>query len=174
MITAAQWKSLLWLKPTDFRHPDKLQWSIVRALDAFIFQVGSKPKVISDWRPFDSAAKTTQQHPKGYAIDTDWGFEDPVIIWEKMRSSRLFSGMGVYRNQLGVVTFHTDTRVERTVQDPALWGVFITYPYNPATGTVVRHDQFVAADAVIDVLKKKGTIVALMVGTLLFVILKKL
>jgi len=172
MISPNQWNSLLYLKASHFKNPDKLAWTIVRNLDLFIQRVGSRPVILSDWRPYDAARGGKQQHFEGTSIDTTWPGQDPLRIWQEMLASKLFSGLGVYLNNVDAVSFHTDTRTDRTVDDPALWGDFITYPFDPARGKIVRRDQYVGAGLVLEAIKKKGTLPVLMAAALLFLILK--
>jgi len=175
MITDVQWQSLLYLNPSNFSITGRanLQWSVVRNLDLFIQRIGSRPVVLSDVRPYEAGRGRKQQHAEGTAIDTTWPGQDPLRIWQEMRGSKLFNGIGVYLNDLGAVSFHTDTRSDRTVEDPALWGDFITYPYDPVRQKNVRLDNYVGADLVLEAIKKKGASALLMAGALLFLILLK-
>lgn len=146
MISVEQWSRLHWLKRNNFNRPDYLDWSIVHAVDEFIADnIGIVPVILSDYRPND----LDSQHSRGLAVDMYWPELDPLEVWEKARASKLFSGLGIYLNKAGVVSFHFDTRVDRTVENPALWGRFIEQSDNPIT------KGYVGADLVLDALKKK-------------------
>lgn len=151
MIAREQWKSLLHLTPDYFRYPDQMVFDVVYGLDLAISSVGAKPINLSDYRPGDP-----RQHGLGRAVDVCWPDSDPLSVWQKLLALKVFSGLGIYLNDQGVVSFHVDTRLDRIPDNPALWGDFITYPYNPDTKTHVRADQYTTADAVIEVLKKKS------------------
>lgn len=155
MITDDQWKSLVYLQPSDFKNPDGLDFSIVQALDNFIHTVGSRPIFLSDWRPYDPE-NPNSRHYYGDAIDTTWPGRDPLQIRQQAIDSRLFSGVGIYYNDAGVASFHFDTRPNRTKEDPALWGGLITHPYSPQVGDHVRKTDYTTAQAVVDVIKKNG------------------
>lgn len=171
MISQAQWNSLLWLKPTHFKNSDKLTWPVVRNLDAVISKIGSRPVILSDWRPYETERGGIQQHFEGTAIDHVWPGQDPLFVWQVLRDSNLFTGLGIYINEVGAVSFHTDNRTGRTVTNPALWGNFIEYPFDPAQGKNVRKDNYVGAELVIDAIKKKGTTVGLILaGTLIYLL----
>jgi len=121
------------------------------------------PVILDDYRPGDP-----RQHGQGTAIDTTWPGADPVGLYNLAVGSRLFNGIGIYLNEKEQVSFHFDTRADRTPDNPALWGDFITYPYNPDTKTHVRRDEYTSAQMVIDVLKKKTTIAIVAVAALAF------
>ncbi len=150
MISTAQWASLLTLQRSQFRYPDKMQWSVVSALDQLANRIGSRPQVLDDYRPGDP-----KQHGKGLATDTYWPGVDPLNVWEHIKTSRLFSGFGIYVNEKGAVSFHTDKRIERTVTNPATWGDFIAHIYDAEDGEHKRQDNYTTAQAVLDFLKKK-------------------
>jgi hypothetical protein len=148
----SEWGSLLHLKPGDFKNPEKLDVSIVRALDLFIGRIGARPIIISDYR-----STGTGQHPLGRAIDTTWPGLDGQEINTKALASGLFSGIGVYVNETGEISHHFDSRTDRTPQNPATWGGIITHPYDPGSEEHVRRTEYVAMATVLDIIKKKGS-----------------
>lgn len=149
-LTSSQWALLRWLRPSDFVHPDQLHESVVFKLDALATQLDSKPVVLSDVRPDE---RTTSQHSptqEGRAIDTTWPGVDPLQVWTAARNSGMFSGLGVYLNEQGAVSFHFDTRRDRTPADPALWGSLIEPgPHGE------RVKNYTTANVVLDLVKKK-------------------
>ena len=161
-MNAADWKLLLYLRPGDFLCPDQMQSSIVIALDRFIGQVGSRPVIVSDYRPGD-----TGQHGRGFAVDTTWPGHEPLDIWSRAVSSRLFSGLGIYVNEVGAVSFHFDTRLDRNVSSPALWGAVITHPLDPDSGQHLQLNEYTTADVILDIIKKKGVVLIISLGVFL-------
>lgn len=158
-MTQSEFNNCLHLKPADFEYPDMLNPQVVLRLDQFISIMGIRPVILSDYRPDDE-----RQHGLGNAIDTYWD-ADPLIVWDKARGSQLFSGLGIYINQLGKVSFHFDVRPDRSPSSPALWGDTISYKYDPEKGEHVREDEYTTAAAIIDVIKKNsgsGVMVALL------------
>lgn len=160
MLTATQWQALIFLRPSDFKNPDGLDYSIVSALDRFTGRIGARPLVLSDYRAGDPG-----QHGQGRAIDVVWPELDPLEIHQAAMTSGLFTGIGLYVNEAGAVSFHLDTRTD-TLRDgaPDRWGGVITHPLNALTGEHERRTEYVAADIVIDILKKKGA------GSIIFLI----
>lgn len=151
MLTSEQWNSLLYLKPSDFQHPDGMQFSVVSALDQFIGRIGVKPQLLSDYRAGD-----LRQHGKGLAVDTYWPGQDPAAINQAAINSQLFSGIGVYVNEGGVASHHFDTRLERSLSNPATWGGIITHPLNPDTNQVQEAINYVGMADVLDLIKKNA------------------
>lgn len=167
MITAQQWAGFRDVKRAWFKYPDQMEFSIVSALDRFIGLLGSEPIVLSDYRPNDP-----KQHGRGLAADTIWPSEpDPLRVWELARASKLFTGLGVYLNDSGKVSFHFDRRTDRTPDDPALWGDFISHPFDPDLDDFVRVDDYTTADAVLAVLEKKSPALTLVVVVALWWVL---
>lgn len=165
MITTQQWNSLLHFKPGDFSHPEKLQFSVVQGIDRLAVRLGVKPKIIDDWRPF-SDNNPGSQHPKGTALDFTVPM-DSIEALAAIRASRLFTGIGIYTNELGVQSFHVDTRANRTVDAPATWGGIITRPVNEA-GQHVKRIAYVALAKVVDMVKKKSWSVSAVLLLILF------
>lgn len=165
MINASQWQSLRYYRPGDFRYPDKLQFSVVNALDILTANLGLKAHILSDWRPV-SAERPGSQHPLGRAIDAVWPGLDPLKVLSVVRASRLFSGFGLYRNEKGFHSFHLDTRTDRTPEKPATWGALIYRQPDPKTGVPVRTTEYTSLDSVVRFIStraKKGLGIGLMV-----------
>jgi len=162
-MLSKQWDNLLHLQPSYFQYPNEMDFSIVSALDRFIELAGSMPLNLSDYRPGDP-----RQHGLGRAIDTTWPNRDPLEIWNLARQSHLFSGLGIYLNDRGVVSFHFDTRADRAPDDPALWGDFITHSFDESTNSNVRQDEYTIAASVIDVIKKNKATNILVAASLMF------
>ena len=165
MITQGEWQSLLHLQPSHFRYPNNMEIDVVRGLDILIGAIGVRPIILSDYRPGDK-----KQHGKGRAIDTTWPGAEPMAVWDKAHKSRLFSGLGIYTNEGGYVSFHFDTRTERTVDRPATWGGQITHPFDPEVNGHIKRTEYTTVDAVIDQIKKKGTTVIAVLASLSFAI----
>ncbi len=144
------WNTLRNLREDQFKIPSFMDETILMALDSFISIVGENPKILSDFRNDDP-----RQHGLGLAVDTVFVQSDPLFIWENALASGLFSGIGIYLNEKNIVSFHFDTRVDRTPADPATWGDFISYPIDPDTNMPFRKDNYTEALAVIDEIKKK-------------------
>lgn len=163
MLTLNQWNSLLHLFPTDFRHPERMQWSVVKAMDDFIGIVKAKPIILSDYREPQPTEKESQHH-HGLAIDPYWPDLDPIEIWNAARAARLFHGLGIYKNEEDAVSFHFDTREDRTVDNPALWSGDIVHPYDPATRRHYKLISYYAWSYVVEYLKKKRVVISGIVG----------
>jgi hypothetical protein len=165
MIAAAQWQTLANLKPKDFITPDKLDWSIVSALDHFVTLIRATPKVISDYRVPDP--DTPSRHPTGRAVDTVWYNIDPVYVFQQARAFSEFDGVGIYVNESGGVSLHLDTTGERTT-----WGGIITRTVESG-----KEIAYTTADAVIELIRKKpvefGLVGLVLVGLLLYLLFKK-
>lgn len=156
MITDQQWKSLLYLKPSDFRAPDKMSWLTVKSLDVFIGIIGSKPQIISDWRDDD-----LRTHGQGIAVDTVFSALDPLQVNKTALNSQLFSGVGLYVNDAGVASHHFDNRSDRSPENPAIWGGKITHPYDSYAQKHVKKIEYTSMSVIEEILKKKGSIAIL-------------
>jgi hypothetical protein len=165
MISAAQWQTLANLKPKDFLNPDKVDWSIVSALDRFVGFIRATPKIISDYRALDPDAPS--RHPTGKAVDTVWYNIDPIYVFQQARAFSDFDGVGLYVNESGGVSLHLDTTGERTT-----WGGIIT-----RTVEAGKEIAYTTADAIINLIRKKpvesGVIGLVLVGLLLYLLFKK-
>jgi len=153
MITESQWASCKRLRKEQFQYPDKMQWSIVQALDTFADSINKTPQILSDYRTPTANVATggsgSSQHMQGVAADHYWQGVEPVWLWDKLIQSRLFSGIGIYRNDKGAVSFHTDVRPTRSPENPATWGQLIH-------GST--REPYVAAASILSLLKKPTSI----------------
>lgn len=165
-LTPEQWASLVYLRPSDFTHPDGLRYSIVRELDRFIGQVGSRPVILSDYRPGDE-----RTHGQGLAIDTTWPGADPLKVHGAAMAWAGFGGVGIYTNEVGAVSFHFDTRQD-TMRDygPDQWGGIITHPLDGRTNEHVKRIEYVGANTVLDIIKKNVQPVTISLLGLAFVL----
>lgn len=155
MISSSQWSSLLHYRRSDFSNPDNLDFSVVQGADRLTSILGVKGRVLSDWRPF-SPSNPNSQHALGKAIDLEFPGLEPLDTLAKIESSKLFSGFGMYINEVGAVSYHVDTRTNRTVDAPATWGGIITRPMDDTTGQHVKRIAYVALSKVADMVKKKS------------------
>lgn len=155
MISDLQWRTLLNLKKSDFLFPDNLIFDVVQRLDRLITELGSRPRILSDYRPPNTVKS---QHPNGWAIDTSWAI-DPARVYAA--ADRMFAdgGVGVYINEVGGVSFHFDTRGKR-----ARWGGLITRPVDPDTGRTVKRIDYVGLEQVWQEIKKKAIPASIALG----------
>lgn len=149
-----------------FEYPDQVHFSILTALDTFIdrYLNGQSIHILSDYRPGDP-----RQHGVGRAIDFEVAGAIPTTVWSLLQGSKLFSGLGLYLNDRGAVSFHVDTRTTRTVDNPALWGDYIEHT------DAGRVDSYTTVDAVLDMLKKNagpGLLILLVGGYILWEIFR--
>ncbi len=114
------WSTIQFYRPADFKHPEKLDDSVVRGLDRLAIALNRKARVLSDWRLRSQFSDS--QHPIGRAIDFTYPDVDSTIVLNTIRDLGVFSGYGIYMNQAGAVSFHVDTRTDRSPQAPATWG----------------------------------------------------
>lgn len=166
MISPEQWSSLAFLTPADFDYPRKLAWEVVSNLDTAASLVGVKPVVLSDYRP---DGRVTSRHFHGDAVDTTWPGQNPLHVWNVLKGMKRFTGLGVYVNEKGVASFHTDQRPGRSTDNPAMWGGNITRGPEYEGGPVVRRTDYVSAAAILDIIKKKAP-VALMAAAGIFLL----
>lgn len=160
MLSSQEWQSLEYYKKSDFGFPERLQMSIVEALDNFAISIREKAVILSDWRPF-SLKRPGSQHPEGTAIDVIFPGTDPLYLLDKIKAARLFSGIGIYLNEKGQTSFHLDTRSDRRVTDPATWGCVIRPTVDPATGQVTRSQFYTGMAAVVDLIVRPPSAVLL-------------
>lgn len=165
-MAESMYTSLLYLSPDMFDYPERLSEELLRKVDQFVGIIGQRPTVLSDYRPGDP-----KTHGKGQALDLVWPSLDPLRVWSELKQAKLFSGLGIYLNDLGAVSFHVDVRPDRTATDPAIWGDFIVHTTDPDTGRAVRVDQYVGADLVIAELKKKALPALIVVGAVLLLLI---
>lgn len=116
-VTPVQWRFIQHYSPKEYLYPDRLDYSIVLAMDNLAGLLKIKPQIIDDFRFSD----TGSQHEIGRAVDFYVPNLDPLDVLDTIKKSKLFSGIGIYINEAGVVSFHGDTRTDRTTENPALW-----------------------------------------------------
>lgn len=155
MIDSSQWSLLSYYRPGDFRHPDKLHFSLVYHLDALTKMLGVKAQILSDWRPVEPE-RSESQHPLGRAVDVVWPGVDPLKVLKVVRSSLLFSGYGLYRNEKGAHSFHLDTRTSRDPKAPATWGALIYRQPDPSTGVESRITEYTSLDHIVQFVSAKA------------------
>lgn len=154
-ISENQWQSLKHVSKGDFRYPDKLVWGAVLAFDNLVDLIGKKPVVLSDWREYDPK-NPNSRHNVGDAIDAAWPNVDSIKLLKQVEDSGLFDGIGIYQNERGAVSFHFDTRGTH-----ARWGGIITHPVDPNTNRTGKQIEYVAMATVVDLIKKKGGLIVL-------------
>lgn len=142
-----QWPTIRNYQQSDFSFPDKLEHSIIAALDRFTDLIGRKGAILSDYRAF-TAGNPNSRHGKGDAVDVAFTGADPVAILQAAENSGLFDGIGIYLNERGAVSFHFDKRGTR-----ARWGALIAPVTDPDTGVVSRVNSYTTLDAVLDKVK---------------------
>lgn len=118
--TSVDWSRIQFYEPSDFKHPEKLEHSVVYGLDRLAFVLGKKAIILSDWRI--KSQFPDSMHLVGRAIDFTYPDIDSEKVLDIIRNQKLFSGIGMYVNAAGVVSFHVDTRTDRSPEDPATWG----------------------------------------------------
>ncbi len=118
--TPVDWSRIQFYEPSDFDHPEKLDHSVVYGLDRLAFVLGKKAIVLSDWRLTSQFADS--MHPWGRAVDITYPDLDSMDVLNTIRNQKLFGGIGMYVNAKGVVSFHVDTRTDRSPISPATWG----------------------------------------------------
>lgn len=160
------WNMLRFLKETDFQYPDRMDKSVVLALDFLCFQVHAIPKIISDYRFPETAS--TSQHGLGRAIDFTIPGSDSLQILGIIEKSKLFSGYGMYTNEKGVESFHVDTRTTRTRSNPATWGA-----WKDASKGITSWQYVGLANIVAKISKGAGLAVVILVGIALYVLTNK-
>ena len=154
-MASTNWNSLKMLDRRAFNYPDSMHDSILTSLDLFSLQIDSVPLMLDDYRPGDP-----RQHGLGRAVDVTYPDRDSLFVWNAALDSQLFSGLGIYLNEAGAVSFHFDTRVDRTGENPARWGSFIEAQVN----------NYVGAGLVIDAIKKKGWLVLPLIGLVIWLL----
>ena len=121
-VTAVNWSTIRLYSPDDFKHPEKLEDSVVRGLDLLAARLPIRPIPIDDYRFYSVNVKS--QHALGRAIDFVVPGVDSLDVLAAIRDVRAFSGYGMYTNENNVQSFHVDTRVDRDTDDPATWGAW--------------------------------------------------
>lgn len=148
-----------------FEYPVQIHEDTLRAFNEFVgILANADIRVLSDYRPGDP-----RQHGQGRAIDFEVPNIEPLYVWELLRKARLFSGRGIYLSDKNAVSFHVDTRTDRTVDDPAIWGDVITHGVDPETGLEVRTDHYTTSFEVEGLLRHMKDWNGLMLGLLIAV-----
>jgi len=166
MLTSQQWLQLRHFTPANVPDSDKLEFSILKALDNFTDQIGAPPVFIDTWRPLVSGKP--EWHSKGIAVDVAYPGRDPLEILDLAERSGLFDGLGIYRNEAGAVSFHFDKRGYK-----ARWGAEITHSVDPDTGRSVQNNSYTTLEQIVALLGKKkvlltgGALVAILIVLLL-------
>ncbi len=119
-IISTDWSALSWYRPGDFNHPEKLDFGVVFGLDCLATLLGVKAVILSDFRLVSDISKS--QHGLGRAIDFTCPSVEPMKVLDTIQSMKHFSGYGMYVNEGGIVSFHVDTRTDRSPDNPATWG----------------------------------------------------
>lgn len=152
-----RWDLLRYYSAADFNHPEKLDHKVVNGLDLLADRLHVKPVPIDDFRV--SSKNPTSQHLLGRAIDFVVPGVDSLTVFREIRALKRFSGYGIYTNEKGAQSFHVDVRVDRTPEDPAVWGAW----KDRKAG--ITSWQYTSAGFIIDLLKKTpGTLLAVLVA----------
>jgi hypothetical protein len=165
-MTDQEFKALKVLKKSDFNFPEKMKYGIVAGLDYLLQSTGWPYEILSDYRPYD-AKNPNSQHYFGRAIDVFFPGIDPLAAYDTIKKSDLFDGIGVYVNEAGVVSYHLDTR-----GFPAGWGGVITRPIDPDTGRSVKRIDYVSAETVLNIIKKKGAAILVLLAIIGIILIK--
>ena len=83
--TPVDWSRIKFYKPSDFKHPEKLDHSVVYGLDRLAFVIGNPALVLSDYRVDSKFADS--MHKWGRAIDFTYPGIDSTEV------------LGIIRNQ---------------------------------------------------------------------------
>jgi hypothetical protein len=119
-IIPTNWKVLSWYKPEDFTHPEKLDFGVLSGLNRLATLLGVKAIILDDFRVISK--NPDSQHLLGRAIDFAYPTVPPMRVMDTIRDMKHFSGYGMYVNERGVVSFHVDSRTDRSPESPATWG----------------------------------------------------
>lgn len=120
VFTPVDWSTIQWYQPSDFSHPEKLEDSVVRGVDRLATYLGQKAVILSDFRVVSAISKS--QHGLGRAIDLAYPDIDSMQVLHAIKNLNWFGGYGMYVNPAGIVSFHVDTRTDRSPESPATWG----------------------------------------------------
>ncbi len=119
-IIATDWSQVVNYQPGDFKHPEKLDFHVVQGVDRLTSILGVKLLILDDFRTFSKMKDS--QHLLGRALDFTCPTVDSMTVLDAIRDMKWFSGYGMYVNERGVVSFHVDTRTDRSPDNPATWG----------------------------------------------------
>jgi len=168
-MTPVDWRTIQRYSPKEYFYPDRLDDSIVRAMDRLAGLLKVKPRIIDDFR-FTSDNKNSQ-HLKGLAVDFVVPSLDSLTVLNTLKASKMFSGIGIYTNENNAVSFHVDTRTDRSVENPAIWGA----TKDRTQG--ITDWIYTTMDSVVELIKEKKTPIFLLgIGALIvvmYLILKK-
>lgn len=121
-IQPVDWSQIKNYSPSQFKYPYLLEDSVVSGLDALADKLPRSPIVIDDFRLQSDNPKS--QHKLGRAID----FIVPGVDWSDVlaaiKDTAAFSGYGIYTNEKGALSYHVDTRTDRSPENPATWGAW--------------------------------------------------
>ena len=152
------WSRITFYQPDDFSYPDKLDHSVVHALDRLAFVLNRCAVILDDFR-FQSKNRSSQ-HLVGRAIDFTYPGLDSTRVLDAIHNTALFSGYGYYINAAGVASFHADTRTDRSPKTPATWGA--------QKGPGQTEWEYTSLRSILDFVRKAalplGWIVAMLVG----------
>lgn len=120
---AVEWSALQFYEPDDFKHPEKLQASVVYGVDHLAQILNRKAVILSDFRVLSlGPTGKPSQHSLGRAIDLSYPGIDSMTVLAAIKETGRFSGFGAYINlETGGISFHVDTRTDRTPESPATW-----------------------------------------------------
>jgi len=119
-IITTDWSLIRNFRPGDFNHPEKLDFRVVRGVDLLSSILGEEFIILDDFRIFSKIKDS--QHLLGRAIDFTVPTVEPMTVLDTIRKIKWFSGYGMYVNERGIVSFHVDTRTDRSPDNPATWG----------------------------------------------------
>jgi len=156
LTTPVRWSLIRGYGPDDFSHPEKLEHSVVQALDLVTDKLGQKVVVLSDFRLQSENADS--QHLLGRAIDFTLPGVDPYVILQAIQDAGVVTGYGAYRNEKGAWSFHIDTRTDRTPDDPAKWGAWKDRDAGVMTW------QYVGLTEILDLAKKNAPLLLILIG----------
>ena len=166
-ITRVNWATIRNFKPVSFKHPEKLDDSVVRGLDLLQDFLPGKIIPIDDYR--FATTDSQSQHALGRAIDFVVPGVDSLDVLAAIRGVRVFSGFGMYTNEQNYQSFHVDTRIDRSTDAPATWGA-----WKDRTANVTAW-QYVGLSQIVDLVKKNVSSIVplLLIGLTLWYLLKK-
>lgn len=119
-IIATDWSLVRNYRPGDFKHPEKLDFEVVQGVDRLTSILGVKLIILDDYRTFSKIKDS--QHLLGRAIDFTCPEVAPMTVLDTIQNMKWFSGYGMYVNEAGIVSFHVDSRTDRSPDNPATWG----------------------------------------------------
>ncbi len=166
-VTPVQWDQSWYYKPEHFKHPEKMDDSVVAALSVISSYFDKRFPILDDFSLRPNNPKS--QHPLGRAIDFAAPGIDSAAVLGAIRKSGLVSGFGLYTNEKNVQSYHIDTRTDRTPQNPAIWGAW----KDRSQG--ITDWQYGSITSILDLVKKSpANIMALMfAGIIAYLMFRK-